>query len=190
MKKAALGLLALCASLILASGDAAAARLRLAPDAAAVSAGAPLDVDLVIEGLAEPAPLGPPSVGSFDVTIGFDASLLSLTGVGFGPHLGTPSSEALTDALLLASDAVNVASVSLLAPADLDARQPAAFTLVTLSFVGLGDGPVAFGFVGDPLVDDAFGIKLALPEPPLLALFGAALPLLLRRRRGPSAAAA
>lgn len=124
-----------------------------------------LAVDIVISGLKAG---GPPSLGAFDLDVSFDPAVLSPTDVTFGPFLGDPGLfEALTDFNFFPG-VVDLAEVSLLSPADLDALQPASFSLAALTFdrIGVGDDRLAFSQV---TLDDAFGNKI--PEPSSLALF-------------------
>src|SRR5579871_5146363 len=106
-----------------------------------------------------------PSVGAFDLTIGFNPNLLSPTSVVFGSFLGDPGLlESLVSSSIMTSQ-VNVAEVSLLPSTSLDALQPATFSLATLTFVAKASGTASLGFTAG-VVDDAFGNKLAsIPEP-------------------------
>jgi len=108
-----------------------AVSVDLVPSSPTVSPGDAVDVDVVVSGLAVG---GPPSVGSFDLDVSFDPTVLMPTGVTFGLLLGDPDLfEALVDATVLAS-AVTIAEVSLLSPTELDALLPSTFTLAS-------DGP-------------------------------------------------
>jgi hypothetical protein len=163
-----LATIALSAWLNLASATSIA--LALAPSSATFTAGSTINVNVNVSGL----PLGgPPSIGAFDLTVRFDASLLAPQTVSFGPFLGNPLAfEALTGFEVSMPSLVELAEVSLLSPADLDALQPASFTLATLSFLATANGTSTFRFIGDERVDDAFGNKFTIPEPsslPLLA---------------------
>lgn len=150
---------------------AQALHVRLAPPSTTVLPGSVVGVDVLVSDIGPPG--APPSIGSFDLSVAFNPSLLSLSGVSFGPYLGDPSLfEALTDFLPLGPGSVSLAEVSLLSPGELDALQPAVFSLATLSFIGIASGTASFSFVGVPLIDDAFGVKLAIPEPATIALVG------------------
>ena len=67
--------------------------LSLTPSSATVTAGNAIDVNVFIAGLGNP-----PSVGAFDLTVGFNPAILAPTAVTFGLSLGDPGRfEALTD---------------------------------------------------------------------------------------------
>jgi hypothetical protein len=168
--------LAILAVLILGSwrlSSGATINLSIAPSSASVVTGQTVNFDLLITGH---TPGVAPSVGAFDLTVGFNQALLSPTSVAFGTFLGNPVLlEALTSSVITSSS-VNVAEVSLLSPTALDALQPATFSLATLTFSAKASGTAALVFTGG-VVDDAFGVKLAeIPEPRTLLVV--ALPVL------------
>jgi hypothetical protein len=151
--------------------------LSFVPASQVIGVGQPVTVDIFISGLGAGSP---PSVGTFDLDVSFDPATLSPTGVTFGPFLGNPSdpAETITDFNFLPG-VVDLAELSFLAPTELDALQPASFSLATLSFDALAKGtsPLTFSQV---IVDDAFGGKLTIdpvsgqvtvPEPSSLLVF-------------------
>jgi len=145
--------------------------LHLAPPSATVTTGDTVNVEVSIGGLGNP-----PSVGAFDLSVGFDPAILSPTAVTFGPFLGDESLfEALTAFDFSVPGVVEFAEVSLLTPAELDALQSSGFSLATLSFVATGNGTTSFDFIGDRRIDDAFGNKLIVPEPATVFLVAVAL---------------
>jgi hypothetical protein len=152
------------AAVILAScsfASGATITLSISPASTNVITGQSVDFTLLISGHTQGTA---PSVGAFDLTLGFDQNLLMPTGVAFGPFLGNPLFEALTSASLSLSQ-VNVAEVSLLSSTTLDALQPASFPLATLTFTAKASGVAALAFTAG-VVDDTFGNKLAsIPEP-------------------------
>jgi hypothetical protein len=78
---------------------------------------------------------GPDSLGAFDISVGFDSSALSFTSYSLGGFLGDLGLfEAIDSSAGDTGAAINVGEVSLLSVADLDALQPAEFTLATLTF--------------------------------------------------------
>lgn len=153
------------AAVILAScsfASGATITLSISPGSTNVITGQSVDFALLISGHTQGIA---PSVGAFDLTVGFDQNLLMPTGVVFGPFLGNPGLfEALTSSSLSLSQ-VNVAEVSLLSSTTLDALQPASFPLATLTFTAKASGVAALAFTAG-VVDDTFGNKLAsIPEP-------------------------
>jgi hypothetical protein len=169
---------------LLVASPALAVSISVLPAAQTAAVGDPVSVDLVITGLDG---TGAPSVGAFDLDVTFDPLLLVASGVTFGAFLGD---EALGEALTASSVSaglLDLAAVSLLLPAELDALQPAAFTLATLSFTTLAAGTSPLT-LSQAIVDDAFGARLAadtvggsvtvaqaVPEPATLLLVGAGL---------------
>lgn len=140
--------------------------LDIVPDVTSVTAGASVDVGVVIGALSHP-----PSVGAFDLSVGFDPALLFPSAVSFGPFLGDPLAfEAVTDADLSIPGVVEFAELSLLSPSELDALQPSSFTLATLSFTGVASGTARLSLIEPPRIDDAFGHKIPIPEPASLPL--------------------
>jgi hypothetical protein len=124
-----------------------------------------------------------PSVGAFDLTVGFNPNLLMPTGVVFGPFLGNAGLFEALESSTIMSNQVNVAEVSLLPSTSLDTLQPAAFSLATLSFTAKASGTASLGFTAG-VVDDAFGNKLtSIPEPDTLWVVASAGLALLARRR-------
>jgi hypothetical protein len=130
---------------------AQAISLDFVPVAQSVELGDPVNVDVVIAGLHAEDP--DQIVGAFDLDVTFDPAILAPTGVTFGLLLGDPALfEALTD-FTLGSGLVDLAEVSLLDDATLDALQPDSFTLATLSFATVGTGTSQLAFVFDPFND-------------------------------------
>lgn len=139
-----------------------------------VQLGQQATVDVVISGLGSGIP---PSIGCFDMDVSFDPSVLSVADVSFGPYLGSESGGEALSMSAPGSGVVQLASVSLLPNPDLDALQPASFTLATLTFstLSVGSSPLSFSYY---LVDDGNGDKLpintggggvyVIPEPPAL----------------------
>ncbi len=154
----------------------------LTPDAATVAAGDVLNVQVRVTGLGAGFA---PSVGAYDIDIGYDGALFSLNGVSFSGELGDPDPAAFEtfSEFLSSPGAVNIAAVSLLSEIELDLLQSADVLLATLSFDALSNGGGAFALL-KTRVDDAFGNKL--PTPHGLSLFAAALiAWRLTRMRGP-----
>ncbi|MGH7392263.1 MAG: hypothetical protein ACREM3_22815 [Candidatus Rokuibacteriota bacterium] len=137
---------------------ALAVSLGFVPASQTAGVGESVSVDVVVSDLGAGSA---PSLGAFDLDVSFDPLILAPTSVTFGPFLGDEGLvEALTSFTLLPG-VVDLAEVSFLLPAELDALQPASFTLATLFFdtLGVGTSPLTFA---QALLDDAFAVRLDL----------------------------
>jgi hypothetical protein len=103
---------------------------------------------------------GPPSVGAFDLDVSYNASVLSLTGSSFGTGLDVLGLGSVQTADTSAPGLANFFEVSLDSIADLNALQPGAFALLTLTFQAIGGGASPIGLVLNSLAD-ATGAALA-----------------------------
>jgi len=110
--------------------------LSISPETQTVSTGTPVLFDVNITGLAAGIALA-----AFDINIGFDSTLLSLTTVAFGHPLllGIDQLDPLGLGMSLplattSSGLVNLIDISLYDPAILIAAQNSSFTLARLSF--------------------------------------------------------
>ncbi len=146
-----------------------------------------ISLDLVISGLDAG---GSDSLGDFDINIGFDSSALSFQGYSLGAVLGDIGLVEASDfSLGNLGSTVNLAEVSYLTPAELDALQSDSFTLATLDFrvdtLALGSSTTVF-FDTVFALGDGFGNALAIdslnnatissvPEPSTLALMALGL---------------
>ncbi len=131
-----------------------AAMLFLSPVSQTVFPGDPVLVNVRISGLGDGVD---PSVGAFDLDVTYDSSILTATGVTFGPHLGD-------DPLFQDFDFITMPGVVDLAElnffADLSG-QPANFTLATLFFDTVTPGTSMLELT-QTLVSDALGFDLPL----------------------------
>ena len=147
--------------------------LTLVPSTTQVVTGEPVTLDVVIAGLGSP---GAMEVGSFDMYVGFDPSLLTPTGVTFTSLLGDPSKGQAITTYAFGSYWVEAVDVSLLPVQQLDQMQPPSFTLATYDFTALASGTISFDYLGGP-VDNGYGQLIAgskegpVPEPPSILLF-------------------
>ena len=150
---------------------------------------------VVSVGIAGTAAGSPPSIGGYDFDVVFDGVILAVAEVSFGTNLGQPLSITASDASV--AGRVNLAEVSLLSPAQLDASQPDTFLLAILTFdtLSIGTSPLQLSPI---VVSDAFGQPLAalagggsitvtaVPEPATLSTLSLGLLVMLAvvRRQG------
>ncbi|HIV71129.1 MAG TPA: PEP-CTERM sorting domain-containing protein [Candidatus Aquabacterium excrementipullorum] len=172
---------AIAAATLLASAPLWAATLSLQPSTASVAQGGSFTVDLLVSDLGTGDDLG-----SFDLSVLFDASVLQLNGYTLGTGLGdTAAGEALdASAGLTASGSLNLSQVSFLW--DLSS-QASSFKLASLTFTAAQVGNSALSISGVTLGDawgsslnattvaSAVAVTAAVPEPETLALMLAGL---------------
>lgn len=109
-----------------------AALIGLQPGSSSVTSGGSISLDLVVSGLGD---FSAESLGAFDISVGFDASVLSFTSYRLEDYLGDIDLfEAIDASAGAIGGTVNIAEVSLLSAVSLDAMQPADFILATLNF--------------------------------------------------------
>jgi hypothetical protein len=139
-----------------------AALLSLQPDTTFTSNGDTVSLDLVVSGLGN---FGPDSLAAFDVSVNYDPSLLSFSDYSLGSLLGDLIGFTALD--VSGGDTgggeVNVAEISLLLPASLDALQSDEFILASLSFDVFNPGPDAItnlNILGGATLSDANGRAL------------------------------
>ncbi len=122
-----------------------------------VNPGDSVTLDLTVSGLGN---LTAPSLGAFDIDIGYDPAKLSFTGYTLGNWLGNVSQSEALDASKGDSTppgVINLAEVSLLTANELDALQPDSFVLATLDFTvtaGLAAGQSTVGILPTSVLAD------------------------------------
>jgi hypothetical protein len=148
--------------LVLLAARAHAVTITLSAPGAPVLVGSVVEVDVLIAGPG----LGnftAPSVRSFDFDVSFDPDELSFLEVEFDVFLGTPGTQAFVDSGEPAPGTVDLAAVSILSSATLNALQPDAFRLATIRFEALEGGTSALALT-QTLVGDTSGAALAVDE--------------------------
>src|SRR5262249_7665852 len=121
---------------------AAPATITVFPSAPTVSLGNQVNVSLFISGLGS---FAAPSVGTFDLLVSFDPTILSLHSVNFGdPTLGDQlDPTGLGNTISFSTPGfgtVGLFDLSLASASDLNNLQPASFILGTVIFVTIGTG--------------------------------------------------
>lgn len=122
--------------------------LEFKPVDQTVPLGAPADFQLVISGLGDGVA---PSLGTFDITVSFDASILGINGVMFGdPLQGDQLDIEGLGALFSYDDSlageVNQFEISIDSPETLADFQVDSFTLATVNFSTLALGKTSLDF--------------------------------------------
>jgi hypothetical protein len=144
MLKKQIGLCLLVVVGLLHASFVSAAVLSLVPDSINVTQSSSFDVDVVISDLDDDL------VGAFDVTIGYDPSLLTATNVAFSGNLGFIT---LPSAGVPTPGKVNANETSLHPADELAAFQPYKMVqLATLSFMAINTGKASLNFVFPPIV--------------------------------------
>jgi hypothetical protein len=105
--------------------------LSVQPDTTFAANGDLVSLDIVVSGLGN---FGPDSLGAFDVFMGYDATVLSFSGYSLNNLLGDLGGQAIDSSAGDLGGSVNIAEVSLLAAAVLDALQPDEFIMASLNF--------------------------------------------------------
>jgi hypothetical protein len=172
--------------------------LSLVPQSSVVSPGGTLLVDVIASDLAAGAA---PSLGAFDLSVSYDAAILSFGSVAFGAGLDVLGLGSFQEADASALGLVNAFELSFDTTADLNTLQPGTFTLFTITFSAASAGTSLLGLSvnslssaeGTGLVADALnGASVSVAPVPLPAavwmlLSGLAGTGLLARRRRQSA---
>lgn len=187
-------------ALLLASLPSSAITISASPSPSTVTVGSSVSVAISISGLVTGSA---PSLGTFDLDLGFDTGILSYTGTVFGDPvlgdqldlfgLGSVSQAAYS------TGKVTFFDVSFDTPSDLDSLQADSFTLATLTFdaIATGTSPLsltnnALGDAnGDALTADISNSTLTVtkrndvPEPAIWLLYSIGMLVMGLLRRGP-----
>lgn len=179
--------------------QAGAATLSFAPSAITAVSGSTFAVELVISGLGDG---DAPSLGDFDIHIGFDPFALDWVASSLGTALGDVGLGEALDVSFgeVAPGLVNIAEVSFLTVGELNGLQSDSFVIATLDFMVLAPpgtstpidilGVLSLGdAAGDSIVVDGVSGSIvsvtAIPLPAAAWLFASALGIvsLARSRR-------
>ena len=179
------------AALLVACPPSHAIMVSISPTSQSATAGSQVHANLVVSGLGDRAT---PSLGTFDVNVGFDPAILSFISADFGNQLdilGLGSIQTVTRGI----GVFVLFELSLDQPSDLDTLQKGSFTLASLNFNALAAGTSALRIsiialgdsMGNPLVADSVNGNVnvtAVPEPSSYLLMGVGfLGLVLIRRQ-------
>jgi hypothetical protein len=159
MKSLAIGIFIFLA---VAVPPAGAIEVVVQPNGQTVGLGQTVAFDIAISGLGNGAP---PSLGAFDLDLGFDPAILSFDSISFGdPILGSLLGPIVGSLNGFSNDPVtglvNQFEISLELPATLDALQPDSFILTSLTFSSVGLGTSALD-ISNLILGDAVGAPLA-----------------------------
>lgn len=180
---------------LLSSAVAAEINLSVQPSTSAVPVGGNTTVDLTISGLGNGTA---PSLSAFDLSLGFDPMLLSVSKVSFGSssppfdQLNLSNYGTISQFIQPSAGILRLYEVSLDDPATLNSMQLGAFTLAEITFNGrmAGSSHLSLSVTslgdasGNPLfVSSVTGASVSVngssvvPEPGSAALFGLAVGL-------------
>ncbi|MCM2680177.1 cohesin domain-containing protein [Echinimonas agarilytica] len=149
---------AICVLVFVGMPQSHALLLSATPSDTDINVGDVVSISVQIEGLNSP---GAPSLGAFDINLGFDNSLLQFSDIRFGNGLdaglfGSLSSHSPNLSVL------NAFEVSFESFADLSALQPASFELFEADFEAIATGDAVFDVVPPTLLSLAGGGALSV----------------------------
>lgn len=174
--------------------------ISVTPSSTSVSPDSTVNVALSVSGLGDSSA---PSLGTYDITLAFDPSMLGFISASYGdPSLGDQldlSGFGTFSSTSLTSGAVELFELSFDSPSTLDTQQAGAFTLADLTFNALAPGVSSLDLTANAVGDsygNALTVQLAdsqltvsgagpgtIPAPGTEFLLGAGLLALRFRRR-------
>ncbi|MGE3535955.1 MAG: PEP-CTERM sorting domain-containing protein [Candidatus Tectimicrobiota bacterium] len=139
-------------------------------------------------------------IGDFDLNIMWDTTILALSAITYGTHLGGGLPDSLQNSFVFGGGTVNASEISLLSATDLIALQPSqTATLLSLVFdtIALGTSPVIIGVIqigdenGELVIPDLHHGSITViqrgttdvPEPSSIVLLASGIGLLVWRLR-------
>jgi hypothetical protein len=125
--------------------------ITLEPAAQSIGIGGDVQVDVVVHGLGNHSS---PSLGAFDLTFGYNASIVGAISVTFGPWLDLGGAGSIQGYDLSVPGVSFLYEVSAESSSDLNAQQPDSFTLSTIGFHGLAAGLTSIGLDSGSLSDE------------------------------------
>ena len=146
-----------------------AVTISLSPPGQNVEQGDTFEVLLEISGLGNGTA---PSLGAFDLMLGFNPAIVGYDSATFGDMLG-PVNGSFTDAIPDSlNGSVNLFGISLDTAGDLDQLQAGGFVLATLRFNAIGPGITSLELSsvivgdanGDPLAADISGARITVAD--------------------------
>lgn len=130
--------------------------LSVVPQSSTVNVGGTVSVDVVASDLAGAAQ----TLGDYDLNLSFDSAVLSFSGIAFGTGLSVTGVPSLVQDYVVGTGVVNPFESSFESVADLEALQPDAFTLFTITFNAIGAGTSSLA-LGVNALGNASGAGLA-----------------------------
>ena len=129
-----------------------AVTLSVIPEGSAVNVGSTFSVDVMASGLLDGAA---PSIGTYDLDLSYNSSVVSFAGATFGTGLDVLGLGSIQEVDSSAPGKVNVFELSLDSEADLNQHQNDTFKLFTLTFNAATAGSTALGLTINALGDAA-----------------------------------
>lgn len=176
-------------ALLAGTNSLGAVTLTVESSADSIEIGAQVDVGIIASALGDASA---PSIGIFDLNIGFDPTVLQFGSVSFGEQLDLFDFGSSQSASLATLDQVNLFELSLDSAQDLNDQQLDSFALATITFIGLAPGTSEI-VINIAALGDAVGDTLAatienasttvVPVGPALPFLACALAAMLATRR-------
>jgi PEP-CTERM motif len=153
-------------AMLLAARSASATIISFDPLDQNVTAGTSTSVAVTIAGLGNSMA---PSLGTFDLDVGFDPGILRFTSASYGdPTLGDQLDLSGLGSIIITTpytSSVNLLELSLDVPADIDSLQSDSFILAILNFDPIGTGVSSLGLTLNALGDaDGYAVDASVRD--------------------------